>query len=88
MYFRDAVKLIKYRENYTQTDIANRINVTKSYLSNVLRGYPNVSRHQRTNKTNNLRPRNERKSKRLISLNDLLNRYHRNRPPKTKRNTK
>lgn len=68
MYFRDAVILIKYRENCTQTDIANRINVTKSYLSDVLRGHPNVSRYQRTNKTNNLRPRNKTTDKTIYHL--------------------
>jgi transcriptional regulator with XRE-family HTH domain len=43
MNFRDAVKFVKFQENCTQTDIANQLNVTKSYLSDVLRGRNSAS---------------------------------------------
>lgn len=43
MNFREAVKFVKCQENCTQTDIANQLNVTKSYLSDVLRGRNSAS---------------------------------------------
>lgn len=43
MNFRQAVKFVKCQENCTQTDIANQLNVTKSYLSDVLRGRNSAS---------------------------------------------
>lgn len=43
MNFREAVKFVKFQENCTQTDIANQLKVTKSYLSDVLRGRNSAS---------------------------------------------